>query len=144
MAATGDRQKAWISEFEAWRAERRPGTSAIPDEFPAGDEPLDEAEVYRELAFAWCSDGFPDLVHACSPHRIAVIAAGIRDLFDEDFADVLVCMFPRPHGLAGRTQRAPAHRRRHACADRVARPDADLSDPLRRSDDTDSGVALDG
>jgi hypothetical protein len=139
-------REAWISEFEAWRAERRPGTSAIPDDFPAGDEPLDEAEVYRELAFAWCSDEFPDLVHACSPHRITVIAAVIRDLFDDDFADVLVGMFPDLAAWLAERNALPrtVAERLQACADRVAHPDADRSDPLCRSDDTDSGVAFDG
>ena len=123
-------QRAWTTEFAAWRAEHRPGTSVVPDDYPADDEPLDEAEVHRELASIWSSDEFPELIHACSPHRIAITATSIRDIYNEDFANVLIRLIPDLTAwLIDRTA-LPRTAAEHlqAYADRIARPDTDLSD----------------
>lgn len=123
-------QQAWMTEFATWRAEHRPGMSVIPDDFPADGEPLDEAEVLRELAFIWSSDEFPDLAHACSPHRIAMTVTSIRDIYDGDFADVLIRLTPDLTAWLTERTALPRTAAEHlqAYADRVARPDADLSD----------------
>ena len=124
---------AWIAEFTAWRAEHRPGRSALPEDFPADDEPLSEADVYSELAATWLSEEFPELAYTCSPHRIALTASAFRDLYDADFADVLLRLVPDV--VAWLTERgglsdAVADRAR-AFADSVALPDADLGGHAR-------------
>jgi len=102
----------------------------LGDDFPPGNEPLGEAEVYHELAFLWCSDEFPDLVHACSPHRLALTVTGIRDIYDADFADVLISLLPDLTAwLIERTKIPPtAAEQLLAYADRAARPDAPVAE----------------
>jgi len=125
-------QDAWIAEFTAWRAEHRPGRSALPEDFSADDEPFTEAEISRELAFTWLSEEFPEFAYTCSPHRIAVTAVGIRDTYDADFADVLLHLIPDlaawltergglPDTVAGRVR---------ACAHSALTPDAELRDQV--------------
>ncbi|MEZ0107602.1 hypothetical protein ABH920_001594 [Catenulispora sp. EB89] len=122
----------WIAEFMAWRAEHRPGRSVVPEDFPADDEPLTEAEVYRELAFTWLSEEFPEFAYTCSPHRIALTAVGIHDLYNADFADILLRTIPDlaawltdqvglPDTVAARVR---------AYADSVVTPDTDLRDQI--------------
>lgn len=88
---------AWIAGFTAWRAEHRPGHNAVPDDFPVDEEdkePPTEDDIYRELADGWFSTEFPELAHACSPHRIALLAAHIRDFYTSDFAQVVLHLIP--------------------------------------------------
>jgi hypothetical protein len=121
---------AWIAEFAAWRAEHRPGHNAVPDDFPAdeGEEPPTEDDLYRELADGWFISEFPELAHACSPHRIALLAAHIRDYYTSDFAPVLLRLVPDL--AAWLTERsglsAAVGGRALAYADGAAAPDADL------------------
>ncbi|MHC5902407.1 hypothetical protein ACVNF4_00560 [Streptomyces sp. S6] len=87
----------WIAEFAAWRAEFRPGHNAVPDDFPLqeeGEEPPTEDDIYRELAEGWFISELPELAHACSPHRIALLAAHIRDFYTSDFAPVVLSLVP--------------------------------------------------
>jgi hypothetical protein len=121
---------AWIAEFAAWRAEHRPGHNAVPDDFPVdkGEEPPTEDDIYRELAAAWFISEFPELAHACSPHRIALLAAHVRDFYTSDFAPVVLSLVPDL--AAWLTERsglsAAVGGRTRAYADGAAVADADL------------------
>ncbi|MFL6114772.1 MAG: hypothetical protein ACJ786_25980, partial [Catenulispora sp.] len=119
---------AWIAEFTAWRAEHRPGQSAVPEDFPADDEPLTEAEIFRELAFTWLGEDFPEFAYTCSPHRIALTAISIRDLYNPDFADVLLRLIPDLTAWLTERSGLPdaAADRVRAYADRASAPDAEL------------------
>lgn len=121
---------SWIAEFVSWRAKHRPGRKAVPDDFPHDGEPLTDDEVYRELAFIWLSDELPHVAHACSPHRIALVARSIDDLYDTDTAAVLRRLLPDlVTWLTERTALPPEARDRvRACAERAARPDAELGE----------------
>jgi hypothetical protein len=121
----------WIAEFAAWRAEFRPGHNAVPDDFPLeeeGEEPPTEDDIYRELADGWFISEFPELAHACSPHRIALLAAHIRDFYTSDFALVVLSLVPDL--AAWLTERsglsAEVGGRTRAYADGTAVPDVDL------------------
>ncbi|MED7828369.1 hypothetical protein [Streptomyces chiangmaiensis] len=89
-------KNTWIAEFAAWRAEQRPGADAVSVSYSVGDGdgPLTEAELYRELADSWCSSELPELSYGCSPHRIALRAAAIRDFYTDDFAAALLGLVP--------------------------------------------------
>lgn len=89
-------KKAWIAEFAAWRTKQRPGVGAVPADFPIseGQKPLTEAELYRELADTWCSSELSELDYGCSPHRIALKAAAIRDFYTDNFATALLGLIP--------------------------------------------------
>jgi hypothetical protein len=122
---------AWIAEFAAWRAEFRPGHNAVPDNFPVeeeGEEPPTEDDIYRELVGSWFISEFPELAHACSPHRIALLAAHIRDFYTSDFALVVLSLVPDL--AAWLTERsglsAEVGGRTRAYADGTAVPDVDL------------------
>ncbi|MDJ0347596.1 hypothetical protein QMK19_41025 [Streptomyces sp. H10-C2] len=121
---------AWIAEFTAWRAELRPGHNAVPDDFPVeeGEEPPTEDDIYRELADGWFISEFPELAHACSPHRIALLAAHIRDYYTSDYALVVLGLVPDL--AAWLTERsglsATVGGRTRAYADGTAVPDVDL------------------
>ena len=121
---------SWITEFTSWRAKHRPGHKAVPDDFPHDGEPLTDDEVYRELAFIWLSDELPHLAYACSPHRIALVARSIDDLYDTDTAAVLRRLLPDlVTWLTERTALPPEARdRARACAERAVRPEAELGE----------------
>ncbi|MGR8012101.1 hypothetical protein [Streptomyces hypolithicus] len=130
-AAQPGGKDAWIAEFAAWRAEHRPGHNAVPDDFPLqeeGEEPPTEDDIYQELADGWFISEFPELAHACSPHRIALLAAHIRDYYTSDFALVVLRLVPDL--AAWLTERsglsAAAGGRTRTYADGAAVPDADL------------------
>lgn len=122
---------AWISDFAAWRAEFRPGHNVVPDDFPAeeeGGEPPTEDDIYQELASSWFSTEFPELAHACSPHRIALLAANIRDFYTADFALVVLRLVPDLAAWLIERSELPAEAsgRTRAYADGTAIPDVDL------------------
>ena len=122
---------AWIADFAAWRAEHRPGQNAVPEGFPADeddDEPLTEQALYQELADSWSCSEFPEFAYSCSPHRIAQLAARIRDFYADDFARIILRLVPDL--AAWLTERAGLSAsldgRTRAYADGVAIPDVDL------------------
>jgi hypothetical protein len=121
---------SWIAEFANWRAKHRPGQKAVPDDFPDDREPLTDNEVYHVLAFIWLSDELPQITHACSPHRIALAARSIGDLYDTETADVLRRLLPDlATWLTERTALPPAAADRvRACAERAARSDTELDE----------------
>ena len=118
-------QDAWSAEFATWRAEHRPGQSAVPEGFTVDNERIEESEVYNELAFSWLGEEFPDLAHTCSPHRIALTATAIRDLYDADFAHVVLRLLPDVTTWLTERTALPqdAADRVRACAEHAAGPD---------------------
>jgi hypothetical protein len=102
----------------------------VPGDFPQDGEPFTDDEAYRELSFIWLSDELPQLAHACSPHRIALVSRSIGDLYDTDTADVLRRLLPDLAAwLADRTALpADAADRVRACSERAARSGADLAE----------------
>ncbi|MEY9893548.1 hypothetical protein ABIA31_007228 [Catenulispora sp. MAP5-51] len=121
---------SWTAEFANWRAKYRPGQKAVPGDFPQDGEPFTDDEAYRELSFIWLSDELPQLAHACSPHRIALVSRSIGDLYDTDTADVLRRLLPDLAAwLADRAAlSADAADRVRACSERAARSGADLTE----------------
>ncbi|NUR63911.1 MAG: hypothetical protein HOV87_35420 [Catenulispora sp.] len=122
---------AWIAEFVAWRSEHRPGQNAVPDDFAADedvDEPLTEQALYQELADSWSCSEFPEFAYSCSPHRIALLAARIRDFYADDFARVVLRLVPDLAAwLTTRAGLSPTlSGRTRAYADGVPIPDVDL------------------
>ncbi|WP_194923307.1 hypothetical protein [Catenulispora pinisilvae] len=118
-------QDAWIAEFVTWRAEHRPGQSAVPEGFTVDNERIEESEVYNELALTWLDEEFPDLAHTCSPHQIALTATAIRDLYDADFAHVLLRLLPDLTTWLAERMALPqdAADQVRASAEHAARPD---------------------
>ncbi|MCX4784580.1 hypothetical protein [Streptomyces sp. NBC_01264] len=122
---------AWISEFAAWRAKFRPGHNVVPDDFPVEEEdeaPPTEDDVYQELAGSWLSTEFPEFAHACSPHRIALLAANVRDFYTSDFALLVLRLVPDLAAWLTERSELPAEAsgRTLAYAESTAIPDADL------------------
>lgn len=117
-------REAWISEFAAWHTENRPGHTVD----------------YRELSLMWVNVKYPELTHACSPHRMAVIATSLDAVYGPDVAAMPRSLFPDI--AAWLIERAPAPHP-PAAADRIrshaagiALPEADLGgidlDPMAR------------
>jgi hypothetical protein len=85
--------------FAAWLAEHHP-------ERPRPDN-VDE--LATELADSWQINGPADLYHTCSPHRVALAVAHIRDYYQDDFAAELVALLPDWTAWLADRNATPAH-----------------------------------
>jgi hypothetical protein len=125
-------KQRWIAEFRAWRAEHRPGESAVPPDYAPveGEEPPTEQDLLEELADSWFMSDFPELSYACSPHRISRVTEQVLDFYLESFGSVLVGLLPDLAAwLTERTGLSAAlAERSRACA-------ADAAAQRKRADD---------
>lgn len=93
-----ERATATGAEFADWLRTRR-------DDLPEPDELAAQTE---ELASSWAFDSPPELYHTCSPHRVALTVAHLRNYYQDDFAADLVGLLPDwVAWLATRTGAAP-------------------------------------
>lgn len=84
-------------QFGTWLRNNRPelAESLEGAKLDREDEaPVTVAELATELAGSWHLEGPPEVYPTCSPHRIALVIAGIRDYFLDDYANLLISLLP--------------------------------------------------
>ncbi len=91
--------KTAAADFAAWLREHPPARTGLAD----------RDELPEELADSWQSGGPADLYSTCSPHRVALAVAHIRDYYQQDFAAELVALLPEWAAWLADRGATPAH-----------------------------------
>lgn len=73
------------AEFATWLRANNTDHQDLPDD-------LDE--LATELADSWCLNDIDAVYATCSPHRVALCVAHLRNYYLDEFADQLVALLP--------------------------------------------------